>query len=43
MKVEFDSRNIEDMLDKFKSDGRRDPFIINRVLDLSLTVVLTSS
>ncbi|MEK3748922.1 histidine kinase [Paenibacillus sp. FSL E2-8871] len=26
MKVEFDSRNIEDMLDKFKSDGRRDPF-----------------
>ncbi|WP_081391823.1 sensor histidine kinase [Paenibacillus odorifer] len=25
MKVEFDSRNIEDMLDKFKSDGRRDP------------------
>ncbi|WP_236331785.1 sensor histidine kinase [Paenibacillus auburnensis] len=26
MKVEFDSQNIEDMLDKFKSDGRRDPF-----------------
>ncbi|OKP95713.1 sensor histidine kinase [Paenibacillus sp. P46E] len=26
MKVEFDSRNIEDMLDQFKSDGRRDPF-----------------
>ncbi|KGE17888.1 sensor histidine kinase [Paenibacillus wynnii] len=26
MKVEFDSRNIEDMLDKFKSGGRRDPF-----------------
>lgn len=26
MKVEFDSQNIEDMLDQFKSDGRRDPF-----------------
>ncbi|WP_379162543.1 sensor histidine kinase [Paenibacillus sp. sgz5001063] len=26
MKVEFNSRNIEDMLDQFKSDGRRDPF-----------------
>ncbi|MHA6530829.1 sensor histidine kinase [Paenibacillus sp. BAC0078] len=44
MKVEFDSRNIEDMLDKFKSDGRRDPFyykpgtglIFNRSSDRAL-------
>lgn len=44
MKVEFDSRNIEDMLDKFKSDGRRDPFyykqgtglIFNRSADKQL-------
>lgn len=44
MKVEFDSRNIEDMLDKFKSDGRRDPFyykqgtglIFNRSADREL-------
>lgn len=44
MKVEFDSRNIEDMLDKFKSDGRRDPFyykegtglIFNRSADRAL-------
>lgn len=41
MKVEFDSRNIEDMLDKFKSDGRRDPFIISREQDLFLTAVPT--
>ncbi len=26
MKIEFDSRNLEDMLDNFKSGGRRDPF-----------------
>lgn len=44
MKVEFDSRNIEVMLDKFKSDGRRDPFyykqgtglIFNRSADREL-------
>ncbi|MBW4082908.1 sensor histidine kinase [Paenibacillus sp. S150] len=44
MKVEFDSRNIEDMLDQFKSDGRRDPFyykegtglIFNRSADRAL-------
>lgn len=44
MKVEFDSRNIEVMLDKFKSDGRRDPFyykqgtglIFNRSSDRAL-------
>ncbi|GAB6928706.1 sensor histidine kinase [Paenibacillus sp. JCM 10914] len=26
IKVEFDSTNFQDMLDRFKSDGRRDPF-----------------
>ncbi|MDO7907918.1 sensor histidine kinase [Paenibacillus sp. JX-17] len=26
IKVEFDSSNIQEMLDRFKSDGRRDPF-----------------
>ncbi|MCM3783066.1 sensor histidine kinase [Neobacillus mesonae] len=26
VKIEFDSTNIQDMLDKFKSNGRRDPF-----------------
>lgn len=45
IKVEFDSRNIEDMLDKFKSDGRREPFyykkdtgkIYNRTANRPLT------
>lgn len=50
MKVEFDSRNIEDMLDKFKSDGRRDPFyykhgtglIFNRTADKVLAQELVA-
>ncbi|WP_052723731.1 sensor histidine kinase [Paenibacillus wulumuqiensis] len=51
IKVEFDSGNIQDMLDKFKSDGRRDPFyynpefgtIYNRSADHRLTDALISS
>ncbi|MFD1888089.1 sensor histidine kinase [Paenibacillus wenxiniae] len=51
VKVEFDSGNIQDMLDKFKSDGRRDPFyynpafgtIYNRSADHELTDELISS
>ncbi|WP_211747631.1 sensor histidine kinase [Paenibacillus sp. Marseille-Q4541] len=43
IKIEFDSTNIQDMLDKFKSNGRRDPFyykpgtgtIYNRTADLT--------
>lgn len=42
IKIEFDSTNIQDMLDKFKSNGRRDPFyyvpgtgtIYNRTADI---------
>lgn len=30
VEVEFNSRNIVDMLDKFKSDGRRDPFFYRK-------------
>ncbi|GAB2670223.1 sensor histidine kinase [Paenibacillus thermoaerophilus] len=30
VEIEFDSRNIVSMLDKFKSDGRRDPIYYNR-------------
>ena len=45
IKLEFDSDNIRDMLDKFKDDGRHDPFyfreesgvIYNRTSDRSLT------
>ncbi|WP_238996621.1 sensor histidine kinase [Paenibacillus pinistramenti] len=45
VKVEFDSSNIQDILDRFKSDGRRDPFyynpvygeILNRSADKKLT------
>lgn len=44
IEVRFDSRNIANMLDKFKSDGRRDPFyykkglgaIYNRTSDRAL-------
>lgn len=44
IKVEFDSTNIQDMLDRFKSDGRSDPFyykpasgvIYNRTADQEL-------
>lgn len=44
IEVQFDSGNIADMLDKFKSDGRRDPFfykkdtgiIFNRTADREL-------
>ncbi|MEW4369520.1 sensor histidine kinase [Paenibacillus kandeliae] len=51
VKVEFDSGNIQDMLDKFKSDGRRDPFyynpsfgtIYNRSADHELTDQLIAS
>ncbi|WP_342480221.1 histidine kinase [Paenibacillus sp. FSL L8-0340] len=50
MKVVFDSRNIEDMLDKFKSGGRRDPFyykqgageIFNRSADRPLAAQLVN-
>lgn len=50
IRVEFDSSNIQDMLDKFKSDGRRDPFyynpelgvIYNRSADHELTDELIS-
>lgn len=45
IEVQFDSSNIKDMLDKFKSDGRREPFyylegvgvIYNRSADKELT------
>lgn len=45
IKLEFDSDNIRDMLDKFKDDGRHDPFyyreesgvIYNRTSDRELT------
>lgn len=45
IKLEFDSDNIRDMLDKFKDDGRHDPFyyreetgvIYNRTSDRALT------
>ncbi|WP_188593070.1 sensor histidine kinase [Paenibacillus silvae] len=45
IKLEFDSDNIRDMLDKFKGDGRHDPFyfreetgvIYNRTSDRTLT------
>ncbi|CAI6028699.1 hypothetical protein PAECIP112173_00548 [Paenibacillus sp. JJ-100] len=45
IKLEFDSDNIRDMLDKFKGDGRHDPFyfreetgvIYNRTSDRALT------
>ncbi|GAB6988572.1 sensor histidine kinase [Paenibacillus pini] len=45
IELKFDSSNIQDMLDKFKSDGRRDPvyykqdlgIIYNRTADRSLT------
>ena len=45
IKLEFDSDNIRDMLDKFKGDGRHDPFyfreetgvIYNRTSDHTLT------
>ncbi|MGR6543104.1 sensor histidine kinase [Paenibacillus tundrae] len=45
IKLEFDSSNIRDMLDKFKDDGRHDPFyyredagvIYNRTSDRTLT------
>lgn len=51
VKVQFDSGNIQDMLDKFKSDGRRDPFyynpsfgtIYNRSADHGLTDQLIAS
>nr|WP_069202847.1 histidine kinase [Paenibacillus dauci] len=51
IKVEFDSGNIQDMLDKFKSDGRRDPFyynpglgtIYNRSADHRLTDALITA
>lgn len=43
VKIEFDSTNIQDMLDRFKSNGRRDPFyykpgtgvIYNRTQDIA--------
>ncbi|GGO08060.1 sensor histidine kinase [Saccharibacillus kuerlensis] len=45
IELEFDSRNIQNMLDKFKTDGRHDPFyyrqdmgvIYNRTSDRDLT------
>lgn len=45
VELEFDSRNIQNMLDKFKTDGRHDPFyyredmgvIYNRTSDRDLT------
>ncbi|OWA33425.1 two-component sensor histidine kinase [Saccharibacillus sp. O16] len=45
VELEFDSRNIQNMLDKFKTDGRHDPFyyradmgvIYNRTSDRTLT------
>jgi two-component system sensor histidine kinase YesM len=45
IEVQFDSRNIEDMLDQFKHDGRTDPFyykkgmgvILNRSADEALS------
>lgn len=48
IEMEFDSSNIQDMLDKFKSDGRRDPIyykpdlgvIYNRSADRELTNAL---
>ncbi|RUT31586.1 HAMP domain-containing protein [Paenibacillus zeisoli] len=51
IEVRFDSRNIQDMLDKFKSDSRRDPvyykkdvgIIYNRTANRSLTQELMNS
>lgn len=51
IEVRFDSRNIQDMLDKFKSDSRRDPvyykkdvgIIYNRSANRSLTQELMNS
>lgn len=50
VKVEFDSSNIQDMLDRFKNDGRKSPFyykkgageILNRSADKTLTDKLVS-
>lgn len=48
IKLEFDSTNIQDMLDKFKNNGRRDPFyyipgtgtIYNRTADIDRSTEL---